>query len=106
MDAEAVEAFCNWAGWHRGDAADPRYRPEVLLDGSRVGEAWHRWTIWDAQDPRWATRVLDTTHEPVDRCARRVEAWIVEQRDALHAGHLALQRGWDRAAPQHGSGAH
>jgi hypothetical protein len=98
-DAQAVEAFLNWAAWHRGHAADPRYQPELLLGGSRSGSAWHRWTAWSAEDPRWATSVLDTTHEPVERCVERVETWITEQRDALRAGHLALRRGWDRGAP-------
>jgi hypothetical protein len=103
-DTEVVDAFLGWAAWHRGHAADPRYRPEVLLAGSRTGTAWHRWTAWDSQDPRWATHVLDTTDEPVDRSIQRVEAWITEQRDALRAGNLALRHGWDRDAPTRRSG--
>jgi hypothetical protein len=98
-DAKAVEDFLNWAAWHRGHAADPRYQPELLLTGPRAGEAWHRWTAWSAEDPRWSTHVLDTTNEPVERCVDRVEAWITEQRDALRTGRLALRRGWDCAAP-------
>jgi hypothetical protein len=98
-DATAVEDFVNWAAWHRGHAADPGYEPELLLTGSRAGEAWHRWTAWSAEDPRWSTQVLDTTHDTVERCVDRVEMWITEKRQALRAGHLALRHGWDRAGP-------
>lgn len=102
-DAQAIEAFLNWAAWHRGHAADPLYQPELLLTGSREGEAWHRWTTWGAEDPRWATPVLDTTHEPVEQCVHRIEAWITERREALRDGHLPLRRGWDSGSSEHGT---
>jgi len=102
-EAQAVEAFLNWAAWHRGHAADPHYQPELLLSGSRENVAWHRWTAWGAEDPRWATHVLDTTHEPIEQCVQRVEAWITEQREALRDGHLPLRRGWDSGSSEHGT---
>jgi hypothetical protein len=102
-DAQAVEAFLNWAAWHRGHATDPHYQPELLLSGSREGVAWHRWTGWRAEDSRWATHLLDTTHEPIEQCVERVVVWITEQRDALRDGHLPLRHGWDRGCPAHGS---
>ena len=105
-DAQAVEAFLDWAAWHRGHAADPRYQPELLLSGSREDVALHRWTAWGAEDPRWAIHVLDTTHEPVEQCARRVEAWITEQREALRDGYLPLRRGWDRGSSEHDTVPH
>lgn len=94
-DASAVDAFVQWAAWHRGHARDPRYRPEVLVAGDKPGLAWHRWTQWSADDPRWSVRVIDTTDQPLERSLDQLEAWITEQRQALRSGRLPLRRGWD-----------
>lgn len=96
-DTAAVHDFVEWARWHRGHARDPRYRPEVLLEGSRPGDAWHRWTGWPSDDPRWSTRILDTTGQPLERSVEQVEAWIAAQLNALRSGTLPLRRGWDTA---------
>ncbi|MET7479338.1 hypothetical protein ABZT17_33945 [Streptomyces sp. NPDC005648] len=94
-DAPAVDAFLNWADWHRGHARDPRHRPEVLVESGRQGPAWHRWAGWVAGDPRWSVQVLDTTGRPIDRSVAAVEAWITDRRAARTAGLLPLGRGWD-----------
>lgn len=91
----AVDAFVGWAAWHRGHARDPRYRPEVLITGTRPGPAWHRWNGWTADDPRWSTDVLDTTGQPIDQSVARTEAWIADRRSAHTAGLLPLRLGWD-----------
>ncbi|NUP49679.1 MAG: hypothetical protein HOW97_20575 [Catenulispora sp.] len=93
-DASAVDAFLNWAAWHRGHARDPRYRPDVIIDSGMSAMAWHRWTGWTAEDPRWRTDLLDTTGQPVAESADQVERWVVERREAHRVGQLALGCGW------------
>ncbi|MEU0408313.1 hypothetical protein ABZ307_10940 [Streptomyces griseorubiginosus] len=93
-DAPAVDAFLNWAAWHRGHARDPRHRPSVLTAGAWPDMAWHRWTGWTAGDPRWRTHLLDTTDRTVAESAGEVREWVTEQRAAYGAGQLALSRGW------------
>jgi hypothetical protein len=96
-DAAAMDAFCGWAAWHREHAGDPRYRPDVIIDGSWPRMAWHRWTGWTAADPRWRTPVIDTTGRSLAESVDQVEQWVNEQRDAHRRGRLALAGGWDDA---------
>jgi hypothetical protein len=93
-DAPAVDAFHDWAAWHRKHAEDPRYRPGVIIDDSCSRMAWHRWIRWTAHDRRWCTHLLDTTDQPVAESVDQVEQWVAEQRDALRSGGLALSGGW------------
>lgn len=76
----AVDAFIGWSAWHRGHARDPRYRPEVIIDGSWPEMVWHRWSDWTKDDPRWSTYVLDTTGQPVERSVEDLESWIAANR--------------------------
>ncbi len=50
---EIQQAFIGWARWHRGHAADPGHRPEVLENGGWEGMHWVRWRGWTGGDPRW-----------------------------------------------------
>jgi hypothetical protein len=93
-DEAALDAFCGWAAWHRGHARDPRYRPDVIVEGSWPDMAWHRWTGWASDDPRWRTPVIDTTGRPLAASAELVARWAAEQRAAHRDGRLALGRGW------------
>jgi hypothetical protein len=77
---EAVDAFMGWSAWHRGHARDPRYRPEVIIDGSWSEMVWHRWSVWTKDDPRWSTYLLDTTGVPVKRSVDALERWITANR--------------------------
>lgn len=77
---EAVDAFIGWSAWHRGHARDPRYRPEVIIDGSWPEMVWRRWSAWTKDDPRWSTYLLDTTGEPVERSVDALERWITANR--------------------------
>jgi hypothetical protein len=77
---EAVDAFMGWSAWHREHARDPRYRPEVIIDGSWSEMVWHRWSAWTKHDPRWSTYLLDTTGEPVMRSVDALERWITANR--------------------------
>jgi hypothetical protein len=104
-DAPAVDAFLDWAAWHRNHAEDPRYRPDVIVDDSWSRMAWHRWAEWTSSDRRWRTHLLDTTDRPIAESVDQVEHWMTEQRDALKSGRLTLARGWPdrtaaRAVPQ------
>ena len=93
-DQAATDAFCGWAAWHRGHAHDPRFRPDVIIDGSWPEMAWDRWTTWTAEDPRWRTRLIDTTGQSLATSVFQVERWVTEQREAHRSGRLALTRGW------------
>ncbi|AUY47676.1 hypothetical protein [Streptomyces sp. CB01881] len=98
-DQAATDAFCGWAAWHRGHARDPRFRPDVIIDGSRPEMAWHRWTTWTAGDPRWRTHLIDTSGRSPAASVDQVERWVTEQREAHRSGRLALARGWtDKAS--------
>ncbi len=77
---EVVDAFVGWSAWHRGHARDPRYRPEVIVDGSWPEMVWDRWSAWTKDDPRWSTYLLDTTGEPVERSVDALERWITASR--------------------------
>ncbi|SEE20133.1 hypothetical protein [Ruania alba] len=100
-NASAIDAFSGWAAWHRRHAMDPRYQPDVIIDGSWPRMAWHRWTGWSAEDPRWCTHLLDTTDRPVAQSVQHVEFWVTEQRDAQRSGELALASGWSDQASSH-----
>jgi hypothetical protein len=73
---------------------DPHHRPEVIIEGSGPGMAWHRRTGWTAEDPWWRTHLLDTTGQPVAESVDQVQRWVHEQRDAHRAGQLPLSHGW------------
>lgn len=89
-----LDSFVNWAAWHRGHAEDPRYRPEVIVDGSWPEMAWDRWSGWTRQDPRWDTYLLDTTGRSVAQSVDDLERWLLTQRRAHRAGQLPLSNGW------------
>lgn len=90
----ALDAFVGWASWHRGHAADPRYRPEVIVEGSWAEMVWDRWSAWSKEDRRWASHVLDTTGRPVAQSVDDLESWVAEQRTAQRSGQLELSAGW------------
>ncbi|MFJ3799095.1 hypothetical protein ACIPSJ_22755 [Streptomyces sp. NPDC090088] len=98
-DQAATDAFCGWAAWHRGHARDPRFRPDIITDGSWPEMAWHRWTTWTAEDPRWRTHLIDTTGQSLATSVDQVERWVTEQRNAHRSGRLALPRGWTDETP-------
>jgi hypothetical protein len=93
-DPEAKRAFIGWARWHRGHAADPRWRQEVITAGGWNQMQWARWTGWARHDPRWHTAVIDTTGRSVDQAAADVGHWIADVRRKQAEGRLALTPGW------------
>lgn len=68
--------FLAWAAWHRGHAADPTYRPEVITADGWPHMLWDRWSDWQAGDPRWQVEIIDTTDKSLDECVAAVRAWI------------------------------
>lgn len=89
-----LDAFVGWGAWHLGHAEDPRYRPEVIINGSWPDMAWDRWSGWTKQDPRWDTYLLDTTGRSIAQSVADLERWLMKQRRAYRAGQLALSNGW------------
>jgi hypothetical protein len=89
-----LDSFVNWGAWHRGHAEDPRYRPEVIIDGSWPEMAWDRWSAWTKDDPRWNTYLLDTTGRSTTECVDELARWMTRQRNSHRTGHLALAKGW------------
>jgi molybdopterin-guanine dinucleotide biosynthesis protein len=89
-----LDSFVGWGAWHRGHAEDPRYRPDVIIDGSWPDMAWDRWSAWTKEDPRWDTYLLDTTRRSQAQSVDELERWLVRQRSAHRAGQLALSKGW------------
>jgi hypothetical protein len=89
-----VEAFVAWAQWHRGHAADPRYRPEVIRQGGWPQMRWDRWADWTAADPRWHVDIVDTTPNTPTESADMIIDWISAQRKAPDQGTLPLAAGW------------
>jgi hypothetical protein len=73
--ADDLESQLAWAGWLRGHAADPGWRPDVIredaLDGLR----------WDRGDPRWRVAVVDSSELSIAEVADEVLAWIDAERD-------------------------
>jgi hypothetical protein len=94
-----LDSFVGWSKWHRGHAADPRHRPEVIIADSWPDMAWDRWSTWTKDDPRWSTHVLDTTGRPLAESVDDLERWIIGRRTAYQAGHLALSKGWPDLDP-------
>ncbi|WP_427884870.1 hypothetical protein ACQHIV_22055 [Kribbella sp. GL6] len=94
-----LDSFVRWGAWHRGHAEDPRYRPEVIIDGSWPEMAWDRWSDWTKDDPRWNTHLLDTTGRPTTQCVDDLMRWVMRQRNACRTGELALTKGWTDIEP-------
>jgi hypothetical protein len=95
----ALDSFLGWSAWHRGHAADPRYRPEVIIDGSWADMAWDRWSTWTKDDRRWDTYLLDTTGRSIAQSVDDLEHWVMSQRTAHRSGQLALSKGWVDGEP-------
>ncbi|MBP2354672.1 hypothetical protein JOF29_005782 [Kribbella aluminosa] len=81
-----VDAFVGWSTWHRGHAEDPRYRPDVIIDGGWPEMFWDRWSAWTKDDPRWDTQLLDTTGRSIAQSVDDLEQWITQQRSACRSG--------------------
>jgi hypothetical protein len=94
-DVEARRRFIGWARWHRGHAADPQYRREVLTTGGWDRMEWARWSAWTGADPRWTVTTIDTTGESVEHSAAVLRQWVNDQRAGSASGRLALRRGWN-----------
>jgi hypothetical protein len=98
-DVDAKRSFIGWARWHRGHAADPRYRPEVITAAGDERMRWARWSDWPSADRRWAVQVIDTTGRSVQQSAADVRQWIAGARSSFATGHLALAAGkWASAS--------
>lgn len=76
LDETGRAAILDWARWHRGHAADPRFEPERLSRDSATGMRWDRWAEWRAGDPRWTTTVIDTTDGDARASSEQAAAWI------------------------------
>ena len=74
--AAARQAFVNWAQWHRGHAADPQHRPEVLTAGGWEEMVWQRWRDWRRGDPRWTVSVINTGGRTVEESSADLVAWV------------------------------
>lgn len=92
-DGDAKRSFLGWARWHRGHAADPGYRPEVITAAGHAQMRWARWSGWDSADPRWAVRVIDTTGRSVEQSMADIRQWIIDARHSLACGRLGLAAG-------------
>ena len=92
-NTEAKRSFIGWARWHRGHAADPRYRPEAITTAGYAQMQWVRWSNWSSTDPRWAVHVIDTTRRSVEQSATDIRQWVSDARASLAAGQLALREG-------------
>ncbi|MEJ3746887.1 hypothetical protein WEI85_26825 [Actinomycetes bacterium KLBMP 9797] len=92
-EVDAKRSFIGWARWHRGHAADPGYRPEVITAAGYERMQWVRWSDWPSADPRWAVQVIDTTGRSVERSVADVRQWITGARSSLAIGQLGLAAG-------------
>lgn len=93
----ARQSFVGWARWHRGHAADPRHRPQVITGGwARM--RWNRWTGWTGADHRWTVRVIDTTERTVDQTAADIGQWVADARSRFASGQLGLSGNWASAS--------
>jgi hypothetical protein len=91
---DAKRSFIGWARWHRGHAADPRYRPEVLTTGGWEQMQWARWSAWTSGDPRWTVTIIDTTGQSVEHSTAALRQWVGNVRAHSGSSRLALARGW------------
>jgi hypothetical protein len=92
-DVDAKRSFTGWARWHRGHAADPCYRPEVIMAAGYERMRWARWSDWSSADHRWAVQVIDTTGRSVKESATDIRQWIDGVRSRLAIGQLDLAAG-------------
>ncbi|WP_200212407.1 hypothetical protein [Micromonospora coerulea] len=92
-DLDTKRSFIGWARWHRGHAADPRYRPEVITAAGYERMRWARWSDWPSTDSRWAVRVIDTTGRSVRQSAADIRQWVTEARSDFALGRLGLAAG-------------
>jgi hypothetical protein len=91
---DAERSFIGWARWHRGHAADPRHRPEVITTGGWQQMAWERWSDWMSGDPRWTVTILETTGQTVEQSSAQLQQWILAARADHALGRLSLLPGW------------
>ena len=91
---DAKQSSIGWARWHRGHAADPQHRTQVITTGSWDQMAWRRWIGWTSGDPRWTVTVIDTTGRTVDESAAELRRWVDTARDDLVGGQSRLRSGW------------
>ena len=67
-----------FADWMREHVADPRIRPEVIMQDAWDEMQWERWL--SAESPPWTSHVIDTTDRDPDEVCALASTWI---RDAL-----------------------
>jgi hypothetical protein len=91
---DAKRSFIRWARWHRGHAADPQCRPQVLTTGGWEQMQWARWSAWTSDDPRWTVTVIDTTGQSVEHSTAALQQWVGDVRAHSGGGRLALAQGW------------
>jgi hypothetical protein len=91
---DAQRTLVDWARWHRGHAADPRYQQQVITSGGWPEMAWERWRSWTRDDPRWAVTVVDTTGRTMEESSAELQRWVTAVRAEVAAGRLSLLRRW------------
>ncbi len=94
LSERALQNLLRWAAWHRGHAADPRHRPEVITQGGWEAMEWRRWTGWRSHDLRWRGRTLYTGNQSVTGSAADLADWIDRRRGNHRLGSLPLGSGW------------
>lgn len=71
-----LEAFNNWAHWHREHAADPRSRRFVIEEGSWTEMRWPDEDALATRAQTWNVTVLDTTELSAEQSGQQVADWI------------------------------
>ena len=75
-DPALLPAHLAFADWMRNHAADPRHRPEVIMQDGWEDMRWDRW-VGQAKS-LWEAYVIDTTMRSPKEVAACVASWIHE----------------------------
>jgi hypothetical protein len=73
---ELIPQHVAFAEWMRHHVADPRYRPEVIIDNGWEKMCWDVWTAREASQTPWRCSRIDTTDSTPDEVAEKVRDWI------------------------------
>lgn len=91
-DPTLLPRHAAFADWMRKHAADPGYRPEVIMQDAWEEMHWDRWVGRPEANELWDAHVIDTSARTPRETASLVASWIRSRLERRSCGSCSSSR--------------